>query len=126
MQIDMTRENWRKMFQIAFLYGVSRRTQMIERRLHVPSIPNGNHVEQEAETGCPIKLAGQIAIGQYPKLPIGDQTRQAMHGFSLVEHASYPASIRFVGKERQDIDGLEHASIFLQATMDEIFVVERL
>src|SRR5512135_2470147 len=38
-----------------------------------------------------------------------------MHRFSLVEHASYPASIRFVRKKRQDIDGLEQASIFLQA-----------
>src|SRR6266851_2569269 len=57
---------------------------------------------------------------------IGDKTRQAMHRFSLVEHASYPASIRFVGKERQNIDGLEQASILLQATMDEVLVVERL
>ena len=99
------------MLQVALQDRVVRRMQVVERSLHVPGIPNGNDVKQEAETGCLIELAGEIAIGQYSKLPIGDKTRQAMHCFSFVEHASYPASIGFVGKERQDIDGLEQASI---------------
>src|SRR5450755_108987 len=107
MEIDMTREDRRKMLQIALLYGVFRRTQVIQRSLHVPGIPNSNDIEQQAQTGCPIELAREIAVGQYPKLPIGDKTRQAMHQFSFVKHASYPASIGFVGKERQNIDGLE-------------------
>ena len=122
----MTGENWRKVLKVTFQDWVFCRTQVIERSLHVPGIPNSNDIEQETQTGCPVELTGEIAVGQYPKLPIGDKTREAMHRFSLIKHASYPASIGFVGKERQDIDGLEQASIFLQTTMDEVLVVERL
>src|SRR5438105_4167433 len=103
MQIDVTGENRGKIFQVAFEDRVPSRTQLIERNLHVPGIPNGNDIEQKAQTGCPIELAGQITVGQYPKLPIGDKTRQAMHCFTLVEHESDTASIWFVGKERQNI-----------------------
>ena len=74
MQIDMAREDRRKMLQVALQYRIVRRTQVVERSLHVPGIPHGNDVEQEAETSCSIELAGEIAIGQYPKLPIGDKT----------------------------------------------------
>src|SRR5690348_4862920 len=105
MEIDVTRENRRKMLQVALLYVVFCRTQVIQRSLHVPGIPNSNDIEQQAQTGCPIELAREIAVSQYPQLSIGDQTRQAMHQFSLVEHASYTASIGLVGKERQNIDG---------------------
>src|SRR2546430_14875470 len=99
---------------------------MIERCLHVSRIPDSNHVQEQAQTGGTIKLAGEIAVGQDPKLSIRDLTGQAMHRFSLVEHASDPASIRLVGKVCQNIDGLEQAPVFLQATMDEVLVVERL
>jgi hypothetical protein len=93
--------------------------------LQIPRIPNGNDVQQQAQAGGAIELAGEIAVGQDPKLPICDKTRQAMQRFSLVEHASYPASIGLVGKEGQNIEGLEQAPIFLQATMDEVLVVEQ-
>jgi len=124
MQIDMTGENRRKMLQVALQDRISRRTQVIECCLHISGIPDSNDVQQQAQAGRTIELTGEISVGQYPKLPIGDKTRQAMHRFSLVEHASHTASIGFVGKERQNIDGLEHASVFLQATMDEVLVVE--
>ena len=71
---------------------------MIERSLHVPSIPNGNDVQQEAQAGGTIELTGEIAVRKSPKLPIGDKTRQAMHQFSQVSHASHAAAIGLVGK----------------------------
>jgi hypothetical protein len=40
------------------------------------------------------RLTGEIALGQDPKLSIGDLARQAMHRFSQVPHASDAASIR--------------------------------
>src|SRR2546421_4921632 len=98
MEVDMTGENRRKMLQVTFQDRIFRRTQVIKRSLHVPGIPNGNNVQQEAQAGCTIELTREITVSQDPKLPIGDQTRQAMHQFSLVEHTSYTASIGFVGK----------------------------
>src|SRR5579859_2497147 len=49
-----------------------------------------------------------------------------MHRFALIEHTSDPAAVWFVGKVGQDIDGFEHAPVFLQTTMYEVLVVEGL
>jgi len=102
MQIDMTGENRRKMLQVTFQDQVSRRPQVIKCSLHVAGIPNSNDVEQEAQTGGAIELTGEIAVGQDPKLSVGDKACQAMHQFSLVEQASHASSVWLAEKARQD------------------------
>ena len=55
-----------EMFKIAIQHGIPISAQMIKPCLHIACIPHGYHVEQQAETGGTIQLAGKIPSVNIP------------------------------------------------------------
>lgn len=81
------------MAQILVVHRVARLGQMIKRGLHVAGFPHPNHVQQEAQAGGAIQLTRNIVVGERPVLPMGQVSRQTVHRFALVEHASHAVAV---------------------------------
>ena len=114
------------MLQIALLNYIPGGSQVIECRLHVARIPDGDDIEQEAQTGRAVELTGEIAIGEHATLPIGDIASQTVDRLSLIEHTPDLAPMRLVRNEGEHVDRAEDTPVFLQSTMDQVLVIESL
>jgi hypothetical protein len=71
------------MLQVTVLDGIAAGSQVIERRLHIAGIPDGNDIEQETQAGRAVELTGEIAIGEDTTLPIGEIAGQAVDCLSI-------------------------------------------
>ena len=80
------------MFQITVLDWIPAGSQVIECRLHVARIPDGNTIEEKAQAGRAIELTGEITIGEHAALPIGHLARQAVDCLSITLACARPCA----------------------------------
>src|SRR2546427_3779172 len=108
------------MGQIVLLHGIPLGAELVQRGLHVDSVPDNDRIGHEVETHRLVGLGFLLFPADHPLVGRKEKIAQRMQGFAFIQLGIDASAIRGVFQVAQDKEGLNQPAIFLEGPREDV------